>query len=130
MPGGWTVIDRTTGRRLRCRYAAVTDVNVGPSPRPVNTARHCRYRALGLAMVEPSGFVYADDQLLQASSGVSVLPDRVKSSIRPPFGTVPRQLTVPHDATVLASRTSDSYVPRVARSAESRNSLPGFAVRS
>ena len=40
--GGCTVIERTCGRMLRCRYAAVTDVSTGPLPRPVKTARHWR----------------------------------------------------------------------------------------
>ena len=57
MPGGWTVMLRTTGRRLRCRYAAVTDVRTGPSPLPVITARHCRYRAFGLVIGDPAGLV-------------------------------------------------------------------------
>ena len=39
MPGGWTVIDWTSGRRFRCRYAAVTDVSTGVAL-PVRTARH------------------------------------------------------------------------------------------
>ena len=77
---------------------------------------------------EPSALVYAADQALHVSSGVSVLPDRVKSSMRLPPGAVPCQLIVPHVATICASRGSDSYVPRGARSGESRNSLPGFAV--
>jgi hypothetical protein len=42
------------------------------------------------------------------SSGVSVLPDRVKSSTRLPFGVAPRQLMEPHVETICASRTSDS----------------------
>src|SRR5690242_17065726 len=128
MPGGWTVIDRTCGRRFRCRYAAVTDVSTGPSPFPVRTARHCRYRAFGLTMGELSAFAYAGDQALHVSSGVSVLPERVESSMRLPLVAVPRQLSAPHADTICASRGSDSYVPRGARSAPKRNSLPGFAV--
>src|SRR4051794_30003031 len=108
MPGGWTVMERTTGRRLRCRYAAVTDVSTGPSPLPVSTARHCRYRALGLVIGEPSGDAYADDHALQVSSGVSVFPLRVVSSTLLSFGTVPRQLNVPQVATIWASLGSDS----------------------
>ena len=43
MAGGCTVIDTTSGRRLRGRYAAVTDVSAGePEASPVSTARHCR----------------------------------------------------------------------------------------
>ena len=129
MPGGCTVIERTIGRRFRCRYAAMTEVSTGVSGFvPLITARHCRYRAFGLVIDVPSACVYADDQLLHVSSGVSVLPDRVKSSTRVPDGFVVRQLIVPHVATVCASRASDSYVPRVARSDVKRNSLPGLAV--
>src|SRR5262245_20900737 len=123
------VSERTTGRRLRCRYAAVTDVSTGPSPRPrANTARHCRYRAFGLVMGEPFGLVYGEDQALQVSSGVSVLPLREYSSILSPFPVPPRQLSDPHVAIICASRGSDSYVPFAARSSVSLNSLPGFAV--
>src|SRR5580765_4193196 len=106
MPGGWTVMLRTTGRRLRCKYAAVTEVSTGPSPLPVRTARHCRYRAFGLVIDEPSALVYAPDHALQVSSGVSVLPVRVKSSMRLPVaaaGDVPRQLIAPQVDTICAS---------------------------
>src|SRR5205085_10062386 len=44
VPGGCTVMLETTGRRLRGRYAAVTEVRIGPVE-PVtalSTARHCR----------------------------------------------------------------------------------------
>ncbi len=122
------MIARTIGRRFRCRYAAVTDVRTGPPPFPVSTARHWRYRALGLVMGEPSGEVYAADHELQVSSGVSVLPLRVASSTWLPLGTVPRQLSAPHVDTICASLGSDSYVPREACSDDSRNSLPGLAV--
>src|SRR3954468_16076960 len=100
MPGGWTVIDRTTGRRLRCRYAALIDVSTRPSPLPVSTARHWRYRALGLVMGDPSGEEYAADQALHVSSGVSVFPLRVEISIFASFGTVPRQRIDPHVASI------------------------------
>src|SRR5438045_4157462 len=99
---------RTTGRRLRCRYAAVTDVRTGPSPLPLSTARHCRYRAFGLVIEEPSALVYAADQLLHVSSGVSVLPLRVNSSIWWPPPVDPRQLIAPQVDTICASRGSDS----------------------
>ena len=122
------MIERTCGRRLRCRYAAATDVSTGPSPFPVRTARHCRYRAFGLVIGDPSTLAYAADQALHVSSGVSVLPDRVNSAIWLPGGADPCQLTVPHVAIVCASRASDSYVPREARSDDRRNTLPGFAV--
>ena len=56
---------------------------------------------------EPSALVYAADQVLHVSSGVSVLPLRVKSSILPP-AVVPRQLIAPHVDTICASRVSDS----------------------
>src|SRR3954470_558032 len=128
MPAGCTVILRTIGRRLRCRYAADTDVSIGPSPLPLRAARPSRERAFGLVIDDPSGFVYADDQLLQVSSGVSVLPLRVNSSILLPPGDVPRQLIAPHVDTIWASRVSDSYVPRGGRSDDSRNTFPGFAV--
>src|ERR1700730_9908390 len=95
MPGGWTVMLRTCGRRFRCRYAAVTEVSTGPSPLPVSTARHCRYRAFGLVIDEPSALVYAAAQTLHVASGVSVLPVRVKTSMRLPAGDVPRQLMAP-----------------------------------
>ena len=45
-----------------------------------------------------------------------------------PAVVVPRQLIAPHVDTISASRGSDSYVPRGARSGERRNSLPGLAV--
>ena len=96
------------GRRFRCRYAAVTDVSTGPSPRPVRTARHCRYRALGLAMGAPSDGTALVDQALQVSSGVAVLPLRVASSILLPLGTVPCQLSAPQVASICASPGSDS----------------------
>src|SRR5215472_19019068 len=105
MPGGCTVIERTVGRRLRWRYATVTDVKMGDSVRvPVSTARHCTYRAFGFAIVVPSGLVVPGDQALHVSSGVSVLPDRVETSIFVPAGVVPRQLRAPHVAMVCASR--------------------------
>src|SRR5687767_6387577 len=107
MPGGWTVTDRTSGRRLRCRYAAVTDVSTGPVPEPESVARHCRYRAFGLTIGDPSAAVCAGDQSLHVSSGVSVLPERVKSSTRLPEGVDPRQLMAPHVDAICASRTSD-----------------------
>ncbi len=80
MPGGWTVMDETSGRRLRGRYAVVTEVSTGPcAPVVVNTARHCRYRAFGLEMGSPPALVYAWDHALQVSSGVAVFPVRVKT---------------------------------------------------
>ena len=43
VPGGWTVIDAISGRRLRGRYAAVTDVSTGRgAASAVSTARHWR----------------------------------------------------------------------------------------
>src|SRR5215470_17961143 len=128
MPGGWTVIERTTGRRFRCRYATVTDVRIGVSPFPLNTARHCRYRAFGLAMGALPPDAAAGAQALHASSGVSVFPLRVKSSNCEPFGTDPCQRMAPQVATICASRGSDSYVPRAARSDDSLNTFPGLAV--
>src|SRR5436309_15891937 len=94
MPGGCTVIERTCGRRLRCRYAAVTEVSTGPSPFPVRTARHCRYRALGLVIGDPSTLEYAADQALHVPYGVSVLPHRVNSSIWLPVAADPCPLSV------------------------------------
>jgi len=44
VPGGCTVIPVTSGRRLRGKYAAVTDVRMGPAA-PVallSVAFHCR----------------------------------------------------------------------------------------
>jgi len=76
----------------------------------------------------PSALVYAADQALHVSSGVSVLPARVKSSILLPAAAVPCQLIVPQVDTICASRVSDSYVTRAARSGDTRNSLPGLAV--
>src|SRR6266850_4278854 len=108
MPAGCTVIDWTLGRRLRCRYAAVTEVSTGPSPLPVRTARHCRYRAFGLVIAEPSLLEYAPDHVLHVSSGVSVLPDRVYSSMRFPAAAVPCQLIAPQVEIICASRASDS----------------------
>src|SRR3954462_15602817 len=128
MPGGCTVMERTGGRRFRCRYAAVTDVSTGPAPLPVSTARHCRYLAFGLAMAAPSVGNEFVDHALQVSSGGSVLPLRVASSMRLPWGTVPRQLNPPQVETICASLGSDSKVPRDACSEETRNSFPGFAV--
>src|SRR5437764_12668720 len=101
-------MERTTGRRFRCRYAAVTDVRTGLSLLADSTARHCRYRALGLAIGEPSGAAYAGDHALHVSSGVSVLPDRVNSSIWLPAPLEPCQLSAPHVAIVCASRGSAS----------------------
>ena len=86
----------------------MTDVRTGLSFLPVSTTRHWRKRALGLVTGEPSAAVWGADHGLHVSSGVSVLPDRVKTSIRPPAGTVPRQLSVPQVATARASRGSDS----------------------
>ena len=75
---------------------------------PVSTARHCRYRAFGLLIGEPSAAVYGADQSLHASSGVRVLPERVETSTLVPAGVVARQETAPQDATIFASLTSDS----------------------
>jgi hypothetical protein len=79
-------------------------------------------------MADPSADLYAGDHSLHVSSGASVFPERVEISIWFPALVTPRQLIEPHVDTICASRGSDSYVPRVARSSESRNSLPGFAV--
>src|ERR1041384_3971762 len=85
VPGGLMVIEVTSGRMFRGRYAAVTDVSSGASPLlPVSTARHCRYRARGLVMGLPSCVGYGAVQSLQVSSGVRVLPDRVEISTRVP----------------------------------------------
>ena len=59
----------------------MTDVSTGPSPLPVKTARHCRYRAFGLMIGDPSDAAYAADHGLHVSSGVSVFPDRVKRAV-------------------------------------------------
>ena len=59
------------------------------------TARHCKYLAFGLVMGDPCALVYAADQALQVSSGVSVLPEREYSSMRPPAGTIAFQLIDP-----------------------------------
>ena len=126
VPGGWTVIVDTTGRRLRGRYAVVTEVRTGPcAPVVENTARHCRYRAFGLAIGSPPALVYGLDHALQVSSGVAVLPVRVKREISP-WVAEARQRIAPQLATVPASRTSDSYVPRRAAAGESANSFPGL----
>ena len=66
------------------------------------------YRALGLVMGELSPDPEAGAQALQASSGVSVFPVRVKTSICEPYGTVPRQRSDPQVASICASRGSDS----------------------
>jgi len=83
---------------------------------------------LGLVTGDPSALTYGPAQALQVSSGVSVFPDRVYISMRVPAGAVARQLIAPQVDTICASRTSDSYVPRGARSGESLKTLPGFAV--
>ena len=62
------------------------------------------------------------------SLGVFVLPLRVNSRTEVPPGVVARQRTVPHAAKVFASRTSETYVPLVARLADSRCTFPGLAV--
>src|SRR5262245_24492556 len=101
------VIDVTSGRRLRGRYAAVTDVRIGEvALSPLSTARHCRYRAFGLAICSPSAIVYGFDHALHVSSGVAVLPDRVDTCTCPGFA-VARHRSTPQLATVPASRTSD-----------------------
>src|SRR5690606_11928155 len=107
MPGGCTVSDCTRGRTFRCRKAAVMEVSTGPSPAPERTACHCRYRAFGLVTGDPLAFWYGDDHSLQPPSGVGVLPDLVRTSIRDPDGVVPRQLMTPQRATICASSTSD-----------------------
>ena len=56
------------------------------------------------------------------------LQRRVAISIFVPVGACACHLIAPHAATVCASRTSDVYVPRAARSEESRKILPGFDV--
>src|SRR6185295_4255951 len=99
---------------------------MGPcDPLVVKTARHCRYRAFGLAIGSPPAFVYAFDHALQVSSGVAVLPVRVNTEISPGLAAA-RQRIAPQLATVPASRTSDSYVPRRAAAGESANSFPGL----
>ena len=84
--------------------------------------------AVGLVIADPSAAVYAADHGLQVSSGVAVLPVRVEISMPLPVGVDPRQRMAPQVATVCASRGSDSYVPRGARSGDKRNNFPGFAV--
>src|SRR4051794_25732635 len=79
-------------------------------------------------MALPSDEAYEGLQSLHVSSGVRVFPERVESSTFPPDGTAACHFNAPHAATVVASRTSDVYVPRSARSAESRNTFPGFDV--
>ena len=78
--------------------------------------------------VTPSGRVIAGDQALHASSGISEFPDLVETSMPAPLGMVACHVSAPHVATVCASCDSDSNVPRLARSDDSRYSLPGFAV--
>src|SRR3954469_4632761 len=47
-PGGCTVIEEISGRRLRCRYATVTDVTTGDvEALPESSVFHCMYRAFG-----------------------------------------------------------------------------------
>src|SRR5262245_60314939 len=102
------VIELTSGRRFRGRYAAVTEVRIGDvALSPVNTARHCRYRAFGLAIRPLCASVYGVDQAVYVSSGVAVLPDRVDTCTCPGFA-VARHRNTPQLATVEASRTSDS----------------------
>src|SRR4051812_46451317 len=111
------------------RYAEDSDVKIGADVAvPVSTARHCRYRAFGLAICEPSALVYGPLQSLQASSGVRVLPERVNTSTLLPAGAVARHVIAPHVDTSFASLTSDSNVPFVARAADTDISKPGFAV--
>ena len=112
------------GRRLRCTYAAETDVRTGLLALPASTAFHCRYRAFGLLISSPLDAAYGPLQALHVSSGVAVLPDRVNTSTRPPAGTDARQLSVPQSATVCASRTSDVYVPSAARCGDSLKLFP------
>jgi hypothetical protein len=97
------------GAHLRAQVPLQTgEVSTGPSPLPVNTTRHCRYRAFGLVIGDPAASPYAADQALQVSSGVSVLPARVNSSTLLPGAAVPRQLIAPHVEIICASCTSDS----------------------
>ena len=51
---------------------------------------------------------YGEDQSLQVAFGTSVFPERLDNSIRLLSGVEPRQLMVPHLATVSASRTVDT----------------------
>src|SRR5262245_21403993 len=101
-------MERTCGRRFRCRYAALIEVSTGPSLLPVRTTRHCRYRAFGLVIADPVLLVYADDHALHVASGVSVLPDRVNTSTFDPAGVVACQPTTPQVEIICASRASDS----------------------
>ena len=78
-------------------------------------------------MGSPSAREYGADHGLHVSSGTAVLPERVYSLTAVEGGFAARQLSVPHVATVSASRTSDVKVPRVAWLPDSRNSFPGFA---
>src|SRR5262249_7742507 len=94
---------------------------------PLSAAFHCRYRALGLAIRSPDGVVYAFDHALHVSSGVAVLPLRVKISISPGRAFA-RQRISPHVATVPASRTSDSYAAVAERPLAIPNTLPGLLV--
>ena len=102
------MIEVTWGRMLRGRKAADTDVSTGLTDEPLSTARHCRYRALGLVIGDPSALAYGPAQSLHASSGVLVLPDRLKTSTFEPAGTLARQPITPHVETKRASFTSDS----------------------
>ena len=59
-------------------------------------------------MCEPSAAVYGPDHALHVASGVRVLPVRVCSAIDVPGGVVACQRIVPHVATVVVSRTSET----------------------
>src|SRR3990170_3411614 len=98
----------------------MTELRTGAWSRaPVRTARHCRYRARGLTIGLPLGSVYGALQSLQVSSAVRVLPDRVDTCSVVPAGIAPCHLIAPQVATDWASRISERYVPRCARSADS-----------
>ena len=60
--------------------------------------------------------------------GIAVLPERVVNSMVLPADMDPRQVRVPHLATVVASRTSEVYVPRGAVAPGRLITLPGLAV--
>ena len=59
-------------------------------------------------MRAPSAVVYGPDHALHVASGVRVLPVRVCSAIVVPDGVVACQRIVPHVATVVVSRTSET----------------------
>src|SRR5450432_1989788 len=94
---------------------------------PATLARHCRNRPSGLGTALPAASTRAGLQPDQVPSGSSLFPVRVNISTWPPDPS-PRQLSVPHRATLPASEGGARKTPEVAGSPTRRYVAAGLLV--